>query len=830
VDVSGRAFEIAKEFGDIEAPPQFSKDNRWIIKTRNGEVLEEPLQKLFEARLGSDPAVQAMYKTEAYVNRKMFAKANAAQFDGDESKAEMQYLQDKFNILKLKNQAQFQQMQEQDNVYGNRIKDIQSQIDAGNKDPKLKMQLVQYQMNKDINKQVLDRVEKENETLNTSQSGDEFQNPYGDIKSLRFKVDMGMASALMETKLGEAAHTYAYRNYKSDLTANPYQVNDEKFSQNMSLLNARLKGEQKLADYKAGLKAKIDANKAKVDAGTHHYDENGQVVENFNMNHFFTKNLDKGTAVERINLRSENENVQRKYTQNYALPYFKTMLTTLTDAVNSKTGAKLTQKQINFIINGNENKKADLVYWTKQLQNNPNNFLADQVGTKWMQGINNRFKTFVQNNAHLSTVSDKQAALTQSATKFDDYILFLDASKNYEKSLVSNVEKQLKSQGLVGANLLYDNDGNIRSEKEYLKALYASGQLSKEDMAYIKKFKQEAADRAALNKAIDNTQSFNPLMDYLGKIGNKALVNMDRVGPGNWLDMWIEHKLDKNNYNELLGAANKIVTSNAKVSEITGKKSIPGIEKFSEGTGIYAKGQYTTINPRSSWGTYHFSQAMEDIMAQDPGGITITTGGAGITGSKDGKLDTEQGLAFMRELQSQMAQGKKGFNFDMGIIPIALNSPNKAAYNFQPSVEFLKSFMQDKLGNGGIFSQEQAALAFKNGITFIMDKKAFNSDMFNSIYKDPLASYVDYQGAYEWSDPTNPDYTIKIENSLPGLGQYKMSGKYPVFDQNSNSWVNAEFSYNVDNASSNLGTLRDDIIFNSYELNRKYNNQLVNGY
>jgi hypothetical protein len=41
-----------------------------------------------------------------------------------------------------------------------KIKDIQGQIDAGNKDPRLKKQLDQYTMNKQINDQVLERVQK----------------------------------------------------------------------------------------------------------------------------------------------------------------------------------------------------------------------------------------------------------------------------------------------------------------------------------------------------------------------------------------------------------------------------------------------------------------------------------------------------------------------------------------------------------------------------------------------------------------------------------------------------------------------------------------------
>ena len=112
VDIMGRAQEIAKDFGDVQSVT-ISDNNRWIIKTRNGEQLEEPLQKLFEARLGSDPTIQAYFRTQAYVERKNYADVNAAQFNGDKNAAEMQYLQDKFNVMKIQNQAAYKQLQEQ---------------------------------------------------------------------------------------------------------------------------------------------------------------------------------------------------------------------------------------------------------------------------------------------------------------------------------------------------------------------------------------------------------------------------------------------------------------------------------------------------------------------------------------------------------------------------------------------------------------------------------------------------------------------------------------------------------------------------------------------
>ena len=107
------AQKIAKEAGlSIEAD-SFSEDGRWIVTTKNGEQLIPTLSRLFEAELGNDPAIQAVYKTQAYLDRKDYAASNAAQFNGDKNAAEMQYLQDNYTMLKEQQRIQYQQMEEE---------------------------------------------------------------------------------------------------------------------------------------------------------------------------------------------------------------------------------------------------------------------------------------------------------------------------------------------------------------------------------------------------------------------------------------------------------------------------------------------------------------------------------------------------------------------------------------------------------------------------------------------------------------------------------------------------------------------------------------------
>lgn len=809
VDIMGRAQEIAKEFGDVQSVT-ISNNNRWVIKTRNGEQLEEPLQKLFEARLGSDPTIQAYFKTQAYVDRKNYAEVNAAQFNGDKNAAEMKYLQDKFNIMKVQNQAAYKQLQEQKVVYDNKIKDIKAQIDAGNKDPRLQKQLDQYVMNQEINDQVLERVRKENDLMNTNQ-GTDANNPYGDLRSFRYKVDSGVAASLMGKKLGEAAHVYAYRNYLQDMDANPYQVNNEKHAMDMALMNQRYKNEAALAEYKASLKEKLDDRKYKLEAGTHYLNEKGELVEKFDQAHFFTELLDAGTATEKTNLRAEAEAVQQRYTQNFAVPYFNTMMRVLTEATDPSTGTKLTQKQINYIINGNENKYADLNKWAKQIQTNPNSFLTDRVGTEWMKAINTRFNTFVQENSELSSIKNKQTDLVNSSTKFNDYLLFLGESKKFEKNLTTGVEKELKKQGYRGAEFLYDDNGNRRTEAEYYRLVQQKFGKTWE--------KGEQTGSTGATGSL-GSQGGSALFAYYS--GRKE--GLDKV------------QIPKEySYGAMISAASKIVGDGKLVSNITGRQTVPGLEKISDGTGTFGKAQFTVVNPKSTWGQYHYGQVLRDIRNQDLGasGVTLSVGGIDQTGAKN-KISDETTRAILAELQRSMDAAPKGFNFRLGTAPIALNNAGKSAYIFQLPTELVAK-LTGKLNDdgqltGGLLTPGQATALQKNGLSIIMDRKAFNSDMYNSMFIDPLAAYIDRDNPYKWVDPVDSRYNIEItQSAIGGEGSYQMDYNFPVFDQETNQWKQVGFTTIADNAKQNLSELRDKTI-NGFNQTKQVNNQLVNGY
>jgi hypothetical protein len=271
VNVQEKAMKLAKDAGLSIEKSSFSDDGMWIIKNKNGELLTEPLSKLFEAQLGSDPAVQELYSTKAYVNRKDFAYSKANEYGGVKE-AEMKYLEQAYTGMRDKVAERHASTEEKSKSYDTRITDIQKQIQEKGSNPLLEKTLKEYQDGKNINDQVMGQLDRQLKQLNGaySSSGNtstgQFQNPYQDVDQLRRVVDGNVSYDLMSGDILSAAETFAYKDAKEDFKENPYAVLDVKHKQQLNQINAagswRYKTEQ--------LRGQNAINKIAADA---YYDE-----------------------------------------------------------------------------------------------------------------------------------------------------------------------------------------------------------------------------------------------------------------------------------------------------------------------------------------------------------------------------------------------------------------------------------------------------------------------------------------------------------------------------------------------------------------------------
>jgi len=239
-------------------------DGRHIYTTKNGQQIMEPLRKLFENTIGNDSRVQAVYRTQSYVNRKNFANTNAAMFNGDVDAAEMKYLQKNFNILKRQSQKYYMQLQADADLKDKEIAMIEEKYQNKELSPRQAMYLDDLKFNRDINRQTLNNMKKEygefNQTSSsTANTSTGFTNPYGDLNTLRRKVDGGVSQMLMRKDLSEAAQTEAFRNYEVTMKTDAYGLEKVKNANRRSLTRLRGSIDRENIKYQNGLK-----NEAKI--------------------------------------------------------------------------------------------------------------------------------------------------------------------------------------------------------------------------------------------------------------------------------------------------------------------------------------------------------------------------------------------------------------------------------------------------------------------------------------------------------------------------------------------------------------------------------------
>lgn len=405
--------------------------NGYIITTTNGAKLVEPLSKLFESSIGDNPAVIEKYKAQAYVDRKTYAEVNAPQFGGDKVKAENKYLQDNFNILKSKVLYNYKVEEEKNKAYDARMLDVEKQIKNGTAGPDAKLALEQYKINKDINDKNLALTKKNVEFLNNGNSTaittTDFVNPYKDIKSLRYKVDNGMASLLLNKDLDEYAQTFALRGQKFDVKTDPYAMAKVKYGYDSSLVSQRNAGTQRAARTLA--KSTIDAANIKRQGEYDAYllktgqaymtqvkDANGNIINKVVVRNDADQNKkvkpNGETTIDAVNQFTELQ--KRTKTMNKDQ---QALLTSTIDLMANLIKDGTLSKYEAGIILGSEKKPINFDEYAKRIaKDNENNTFTfmESRGGKELNEMSEKFKNFIAENSQLSSLYGNKKLMTFS--------------------------------------------------------------------------------------------------------------------------------------------------------------------------------------------------------------------------------------------------------------------------------------------------------------------------------------------------------------------------------------------------------------------------------
>ena len=781
VDVMAKADEISKDFGD-QVRPSFEGGNMWIVSTTNGELLRPHLQKLFQLRLANDPAVQDLYKTQAYVDRKNYMYQNADKYNGDKDAAERDYLNATYDLLKPAVKDNNEKVKQTDQFYRNNIGTLQKNMNDGNETIHTQGLLDSFSEGKSVNDNALILSQKELQDIKEGRSSLSTttgpMNATDDIGLLRTRVDSLRANQLMRTDFTEAADVYAFRNFKQEIKENPYEFERVKQQGRMSLAaynHDRTDARQTRTD-RATKQLEID--KHRVEIGTHMWAEESEFLPDGRRNPRFGQLYAK--PIEELNNVYETDNDLssgkmdlKKSIDQYAQSNDEQITGLTIPGLEMIAGLDLDEETQKKFFGGMTLKET--MEWSKGSY--------AQKGTARLEKIVdvvNGIKTvlygdndFAKMAADKYSGQDKYDSYAGSLGKVDDQIAAHQAV-TLEQIRLNKVTRQ-KLADARGNNLasLFVTDiyGNTIGEEKYAQMIEQAKGIGPAEIAKMKERAQEAKEDGYLDILRQQeweagNYAFSLGVGLYDALDLNELKNIDLRDA---IPFWsLAQKKDGiPTYAEAVENYNKFYKKEASSSG----NPIFFAGKIGSGNlkGGTSKSSTMTLAPKGvsteNWGVFfgdigpYANGVTKDIGANvdigDTAKYITTITGIGRTAdtplveeAEDGKLpDSEIAKILIRDFTDKSKIANLEENLRVQVSATTAFDGNKAAYTFFPGDEDLKKYVQTydsdgNVKNAGIITPEQYSAITLNGVSILSDQVNFSSSIFEESYSDKVTMAV----------------------------------------------------------------------------------------
>ena len=817
VDVGATAEKLAKEFGDLEGPTTMSADGRYRIKTTNGPaVLMQPLEQLYQMRMANDPRIQAMYKTQAYVDRKDYMYQNAGQYNGDAQAAERAYLENEYKVLQGGIKKTNTKLKKNEEALNNQSQILQQGLENGSAPAGAEEALNAVETNKEIlnSNLQLSNVEtdmvKDGSSNGTTSTGE--TNPFEDITVLRNKVDFLRANSAMQKDFKQAAYIYSKRNMKTETT-------EDKFA---------------LADYKDKLARQSAYDEALVKSGTHIYEQTPdgpRTVEVKNRNHW-SEEITDGSTVGEVNLKKMAEGeIQSEWEQ--LTPSVSVGLD-IADTIELDRLMGADKKIEGALSNGNYkdesgnpvDKNGNKLTLPKvkeylALSSDPTIF-KDLTGLNMtdLKILNNTILDLVSNDKTTSLLLDskfqtedqKQKVISWKKQAIESKILVngIKANQDWVKDNTKRIIENTKtSNGVIAnAHFLVDREtGAVLSEKAYYDNVIKHLMKSGEDTVQTRWIKKYVSDEARYAKrenqlAISAEQQWQK-GNYLGWAGDQfeSVFNTYK----DWDDFLLPENITGEivkalriaDYDDVKDAWNKEWTKGSNFKEA------PPFT-YGTGTGISSTGASTFVTPKAGHsqstqqfyghGAYENQGIYDDYRKiSNLGSSQVTFSGVGTDKiALDSERNSEEHQRIAKAIwgaHEDASSFKDGEAFKIILKPTTGISGNKAAYVLMPSIELLDKVIPTGDGDEEKAKYSQMKTEFlNNGASVIADRTEFDSYAFEQSTSNPIEADLKYQlskssGNVSKTYTVEPGYsmTFKLDKSNKNYG---IDTNFESFDLN----------------------------------------------
>jgi hypothetical protein len=776
VNTVEKALDLAKKAGLSIETIDFSPDGKWIIKNTNGEKLKEPLSKLFEATLAKDPAVQAVYQTQAYVNRKDYASVNASMFGGDAKQAEIKYLQEQIENQSIKMKQRYDNYRERSQVYAKQIETIEKNIAAGKAEPGSSKFLSELKSNKQIADVALQRLEESKEQLEGSESStlntnNGFRNPYGDIETLRRKVDGAVANDLLYGDLNQAAETFAYRNYKQDIQANPYKVMEIKHQNALSLERTRQTNRERLLTAKINAEKEKEFNKYYLDNGLATYDpRTGKLV--FNEEYFKSQAVvdPSGTATSDLSMQDQIENYNNtayEFVSQTAKDIGSSLETMLNEnnmtPEDFKNITGYDRKEYFDIVNDKD--RAIEVFTSDKIKTLVENFQSYYEGEGKQYGLDLDVNKFNQYNAYVKSYDriskehtqwyDKMHKEAETIFSKDDILGSFNIAEEYKDKvktiyleMLGKARQTSTDKGILDTMYGVPLNQNSQLVKDFHNRLVQEGiVLPALGSVASKEYEVRTGNkhRRATGSQID--------LDYM-RIENEVAQRYRNPETGEFFKSANDYKKYYNkNYSVSLGYnnyAHKMLNNldnsyNDKLKKMSQNNVHPLLSAygdFSTSAVFTPSGAQIHVNKDSKanheglvvWNQFY----THDFMNKDIDGVNIQLSVEGMTQSgieRFKEQDTnKETTRLIQSLIQHMHTSDKTGKFTMSFFDVAANQLSKEALTIKPSIELINDWKKTlKEKEASLLDEEKIVSLFENvnryGITIIADDNTFQNNL-----------------------------------------------------------------------------------------------------
>jgi hypothetical protein len=271
VNVDQMAQKWAKDMNYKIKLDSLTGDGRYKVTTTNGPQMVTGLTEAFVNAFANDPSVNAMYKTQAYLQRKDYVSSNAERFGGDKMAAEKDYLvteAGKINEYMRALKAQAEKDKEKVAVTKQVAKESEEETPI---DPNLDKGFADMINGLDADEQNAASVEKVATDSLDATDGIDYDKM--SLEALRYRIDVAQANQLLYGDLGRAAESYAMNTMEQTMEVDPYAMASYEHGLRMSEISYKASldaaAKQKEKDEEAALEAEyqLNAEGTPVDTG-----------------------------------------------------------------------------------------------------------------------------------------------------------------------------------------------------------------------------------------------------------------------------------------------------------------------------------------------------------------------------------------------------------------------------------------------------------------------------------------------------------------------------------------------------------------------------------